>query len=451
MESLSLSYILLVFFYITLVKILPQRLFIILTLIFSLMVYSLIDLNNIFILTSVILINYAGTYLLAKKLPENRSFLSLMIVINLSILVLIKNYINADVSFINNGAHSSRILFGMGCSFYILQCIGHLIDVYYDKDEFQHSLIKYSLYVSFFPQMILGPIERAYYLFDQFDHQKFPNLEEFKAGFSRTVFGLIKKVIVANTLLTILMPFVEAHSSQNSLLLFFLLPFFMVFLYFDFSGNIDFSLGVARMVGIKLNENFDNPLLSRGYIEFFNRWNISFTNWLKDYVLPSLIKLFGNKQFIIFITIGLLSGLWHQTTINFTIWGMIIGLLLVLDHYFIKNLQSDLLKRILSILLGGFTVPFFVFSDFNDSLALYKSLCSNIMILPKMEGHLSISHGISFIFLVLVFLVEYRGKRDLNEFLPKSKVFKNITLLIVFVLIMVFLTDDGQINAYNRF
>ena len=222
-------------------------------------------------------------------------------------------------------APAPGILLPVGLSFYLFQSMSYAIDVYRGRIERETSFIRHAVFVSFFPRLLAGPIERAGNLLPQL--RKTPRLrtDDVTEGLSLFVVGLFKKVALADYLAIYVNKVYDAPGEFQSPALILATFLFGWRIYFDFSGYTDMARGVARMMGIRLMLNFNNPYLATSLGDFWARWHISLSSWFKDYVY---IPLGGNRRGVfntyrnMFLTM-VISGLWHGAAWTFVIWGAV--------------------------------------------------------------------------------------------------------------------------------
>lgn len=291
------------------------------------------------------------SWCLSRLLALRKSKFTLTLSILPSILFLIfAKYQNFfPVSFF-----SSKLIFPIGISFYTLKIISCHIEIYRGKIE-APSLCDYILYVSLFTQILSGPVMRINDFIPQISASKF-NSSEARLGAFMITTGLFKKLLVANIASEYVNKVHENISGVPSLGLWIGAFLYAFELYADFSGYSDISNGVMKILGIKLPANFNTPYFAHGFRDFWNRWHISFSSWLRDYIY---IPLGGNKRsefrrFMNVIITFIASGLWHGTGINFIVWGIAHGLLVYLSGK-IKLLQNSLITFLLVVFLW---VPF---------------------------------------------------------------------------------------------
>ncbi len=243
---------------------------------------------------------------------------------------------------ISSAAPRLNLVLPVGISFYTFQTLSYVIDVYRGKFEAEKHFGYYALFVSFFPQLVAGPIERPENLLPQLRAGVGFSRENTRAGLVRMTLGYFKKVAVADMLASCVERVYSAPAEQTALSVFLATALFAVQIYCDFSGYSDIAVGTARLMGIRLSENFRRPYFAVGIREFWERWHISLSGWLRDYLY---IALGGNRkgkartQFNILI-VFLASGLWHGANLTFVVWGLLHGIARVFE-----NLCDPLLKR----------------------------------------------------------------------------------------------------------
>lgn len=267
----------------------------------------------------------------------------------------------------------------LGISYYTFQTVGYLADVYHKKFTAEHNFITYSLFVSFFPQITSGPIGRAGSLLPQLTGR-------YRFDYARTVsalrlmlVGFFKKIAVADMLAMYLNVVYADVTSQNGLTLFFMPLCYMFWLYCDFSGYSDIALGSARLFGIDLIQNFDTPFFSRSVQEFWRRWHVSLSSWLRDYVYFPLggSRCSHFRHYANLLITFMLSGLWHGAGPTFLVWGALFAVFQLgeaLLHQFYKKppLNQPRWKRILKTAgtywLVSFSFIFFRAATLGDAL-----------------------------------------------------------------------------------
>ena len=281
-----------------------------------------------------ILLTYVHGLLMDKYPKQKKLFLISSIVISSGLLVVFK-YTDFIISNINMVLHSNidlvKLSLPIGISFYTFQMISYIIDVYRGEAKVQKSFLKLATYVALFPQLIAGPIVRYTTIEDELDNRKY-SFDNFSNGVRRFVIGLSKKILVANVLASAISSF---STSQEKTVLFYWIYGLAnaLQIYFDFSGYSDMAIGLGKMLGFNFPENFNYPYISKSVTEFWRRWHITLGTWFKDYIY---IPLGGNRVGKIkwlrnILIVWFLTGLWHGAAWNFILWGVLYGVLLVIE------------------------------------------------------------------------------------------------------------------------
>jgi len=215
------------------------------------------------------------------------------------------------------------IILPVGISFYTFQTLSYTIDVYRNQLKPTSNIINFAAYVAFFPQLVAGPIERAKQLLPQFSRKRIFNEEQAISGLHLILWGLFKKVVIADSCATYVNAIFDNYQEHNSLTLLLGAVYFAFQIYGDFSGYSDIAIGTARLFGFDLMRNFKYPYFSRDIAEFWRRWHISLSTWFRDYLYIPLGGSRGSRGqqlrnvFIIF----LVSGFWHGANWTFIVWG----------------------------------------------------------------------------------------------------------------------------------
>lgn len=248
----------------------------------------------------------------------------------------------------------------VGLSFYTFQTMAYVIDVYRGEIGAEKQPVSYALFVSFFPQLVAGPIERAGNLLGQLKQKHTGNLTDLLNGFWLILRGFYKKIVVADCLAVYVDKVYAAPGEAGGIGAVLGTVFFAVQIYCDFSGYTDIARGAARMMGIRLMENFRHPYRAVSIRDFWKRWHISLTRWFTDYVY---IPLGGNrkglaKQCRNVLVVFLLSGFWHGASWNFVVWGLIHGIYMVAAVCCSRIRKNK--KRILHPVAGWIVTMFLV-------------------------------------------------------------------------------------------
>ncbi|MHB8078534.1 MAG: MBOAT family O-acyltransferase [Candidatus Krumholzibacteriia bacterium] len=221
-----------------------------------------------------------------------------------------------------------RLILPLGISFYTLQVLSYPLGIYYRRIEPTRRVVEFFAFVCFFPLLIAGPIERAGRLLPQFLQPRALDQAQIRDGLRQILNGFIKKVVIADNLAPHVQAIFADPSQRDGATLFIGAVFFAFQVYCDFSGYSDIAIGVARLFGFSVMQNFHFPYFSRDIGEFWRRWHISLSTWLRDYVFFPLGAGYGSRPRQIFnvLVTFLVSGLWHGANWTFVLWGAINGL-----------------------------------------------------------------------------------------------------------------------------
>jgi D-alanyl-lipoteichoic acid acyltransferase DltB (MBOAT superfamily) len=290
---------------------------------------------------------------------KQRMMLTVGLLLNFGILVYLK-YVDWAIAYINlfRLSHFGRtdfipfrnLLLPLGISFYTFQTMGYLIDIYYGKYEREHNLFKFALYVSFFPQIIQGPISRFGDLAGELYKEVTFDFTRIKSGFYRIMWGLFKKLVIADRLAAYVSDTIAQRETYRGLYILLAVFFYSMQIYGDFSGGIDVALGVAEMFGVKLHENFERPFFSKSISEYWQRWHITLGTWFKDYIfyplslnkgiirLGKAVRETGDKTgrmasfrqvlgkripiYIPMFIVWAATGMWHGSQNRYVVWGL---------------------------------------------------------------------------------------------------------------------------------
>lgn len=303
-----------------------------------------------FLMIGEIFIAYVGARYLEKH--RKNSILVSLLAIHIGALGLFK-YSDFTINNINQIFGSKipllKLALPIGISFYTFQIISYVVDVYRGKVKAQKSFLKLATYVSLFPQLIAGPIVRYETIEKELDSRT-SNFENFAYGVRRFVIGLGKKVLIANMLGELCDVF--STTNEKSILFYWIFAIsYSLQIYFDFSAYSDMAIGLGRMFGFHFLENFNYPYISKSITEFWRRWHMSLSSWFRDYVY---IPLGGNRKETIILVrnifiVWALTGIWHGANWTFVIWGLMFGIMLIIEKLFLtKHLEKmpSILQRI---------------------------------------------------------------------------------------------------------
>ena len=358
-----------------------------------------------------------------------------------------------------------NIILPVGISFYTFQALSYLIDVYRGKLKACDRFVKISLYISFFPQLVAGPIVRASDFLPQLEEDRPMNRENLVEGLQIFLFGLIKKIVIADRLAVCVDAVFASPASYSGLSLFLAVVAYSMQIYCDFSGYSDMAIGVAKTFGYDLCKNFDMPYLSKNPTEFWKRWHISLSSWLKDYLY---ISLGGNRRGKLRTKINLmltmvLGGLWHGANWQMVLWGALHGGALVAHKSFREQIDKanlhvsgKVLKTVVSALS---TIGMYLFTCLCWVFFRAQSFPDAITILTRIfTGAVGIRYYFVFTFIFAAVIIAatvigavrnhghgYYPILDLSKFWPK------VVLILVILLTLMFFYAGDTAFIYFQF
>lgn len=334
----------------------------------SLVFYAWGEPRYVFLLLILAVIGYILSRLIdiSVRKEAKRFFLSADIFINIGTLIFFK-FADTAINNINTitGAGIGAIGLPLGLSFYIFQSVSYAADVYSGKVRAQKSIMNYLMYITMFPQLVAGPIVRYSDIEEQITRRK-TTFESFSNGALTFVCGLVKKTILANSLGTAVSVLLDVDSRMFSTASAWLGIFMYTFqIYFDFSGYSDMATGLGKMLGFKFPQNFNYPYFSTSITDFWRRWHMTLGRFFRDYVY---IPLGGNRYHHLrnIMIVWILTGIWHGAGLNFLMWGVYYGILLIAE----KKLLAGIINKTPYIFRMIFTFAAVVFGwsifYFND-------------------------------------------------------------------------------------
>ena len=426
-------------------------------LIFSIIFYMYGEPKYVILMLVEILVAYFGALLIDKY--KSKEIFLITIIIHIGLLCVFK-YTDLFITTINSIFKSNINLFNIalpiGISFYTFQILSYVIDVYRGKVKVQKNILKLATYVSLFPQLIAGPIVRYETICDELDNRD-ETIEKFSLGTRRFIIGLAKKVLIANMLGELCTKF--SLVDERSVLFYWIFAIsYMLQVYFDFSAYSDMAIGLGKMFGFTFLENFNYPFISKSITEFWRRWHISLSSWFKDYVYIPLggsrkgtLKLVRNILIVWFLT-----GIWHGAAYNFIIWGLFIGVFLVIEKLWLSKYISKLPKFLRNIyVLFIIMISFILFNagSINEAFfnikglfGLNKEVFINNYTIYYLKSYL--------IVLIIAIFGATPLFKNIVEKLRKNKTINNlinvlepIFLIILLLLVTAYLID----SSYNPF
>ena len=437
----------------------PKKYKNIILLIASLLFYFYGEPKYVFLMIAEIIIAYIGAILIDKYKNQSKNILITTLFIHVFLLIIFK-YTDFIIQTINDISNANikllNIALPIGISFYTFQIISYLIDVYNGKVKVQKNIINLATYVSLFPQLVAGPIVRYQTVEKELD-DRVHSFNNFAYGIRRFSIGLAKKVLIANALGELC---TKAFVLNETTIIFYWIfgISYMLQLYFDFSAYSDMAIGLGRIFGFHFPENFNYPYISKSITEFWRRWHISLSTWFKDYVY---IPLGGNrdgkyKQIRNILIVWLLTGIWHGANWTFLIWGLLFGIILIIEKIFLNKFMEKLpsfIRRIYVLFIV--MILFIIFNSDNMSVAL-----TNIKGLFGMNGEVFINdYTLHYLksYLPLLIIASFGATpfiKTLIDKLRKNKYVNNIINIlepILIVIILIVVTSYLIDNSYNPF
>jgi len=414
----------------------------------SYLFYGWWDWRFLFLVIFNSLVDYSvGLGLLNQNnLTKRKILLYISLIINIGILCFFKyfnffieNFIDAfNFLGVPINANTLNIILPIGISFYTLKTLSYTIDVYNEKLLPTKDITAYLAFVSFFPQILAGPIERAINLLPQFYSRRVFDYSNAVDGLKQILWGLFKKIVIADNCAIYANIIFDNSSDYSGSTLAVGVLFFAFQIYCDFSGYSDMAIGVARLFGFNTMQNFAFPYFSRDITEFWRRWHISLSNWLRDYIFLPLAysgtrklsqkKYFGvrSDRIVYFYAVTvtfLICGLWHGANWTFVIWGSVFCFYLISAnlsknsvnnfYLFLRMKKDSKVRKFVDIFITFhlvlFAWVFFRAENVGQAIGyLSKILSTSIFAKPYFEGR---NDSFPIILLILIFaIIEWYGK-----------------------------------------
>lgn len=417
----------------------------------------------------------AGYHMSNSNDPKRRKALLLLsLVTNLGILGFFKyynffvdNFVSAFTLFgLKLNVTTLKIILPVGISFYTFQSLSYTIDIYRGKLSAIKDPVVYFAFISFFPQLVAGPIERATNLVPQVMQPRVFDYNQVRDGLRQVLWGLFKKIVVADNCATFVNQVFEHHAQYNGFSVAIGVAVFAFQIYCDFSGYSDIAIGSAHMLGFNLMRNFHYPYFSRDVAEFWRRWHISLTTWFRDYVYIPLGGSKGSQWQSLRNTmfVFLISGFWHGANWTFIIWGALNAIFYVplfLTGAHRRNIEivaysralpsiKELLQMLLTFLLICITWVFFRSRNVDEAFSILghfnpqKFATGQTVDLP----------GLSFVMVAILLLVEWIQRRNRHGLYfddYRMKTALRWTIYIVIVLVIFLFRGDQQKFIYFDF
>ena len=415
-----------------------------------------------------------GNYDLNTEERKRKFILLLVTFINLGLLGLFK-YFNffaeSAVELFNAvGFKADRVtlsvILPLGISFYTFQTLGYTIDIYRTKYKPTKDVIAFFSFVSFFPLLLAGPIERGDTLLPQFFKKKEFEYEQAVNGMRQILWGVFKKVVIADNCAVFANQIFKNYETQPVTVLIMGILYFAFQIYGDFSGYSDIAIGSAKLLGFNLTTNFKTPYFSRDIAEFWRRWHISLSNWLRDYLFIPLNVQFRNLKIwggIIAVLITfLLCGLWHGANLTFIVWGGLNGIYfipLIISHGSGKNVNivaegklfpsvKEIIQIVTTFSITSFAWVFFKASNIREGIKYINGIFSHEFF--PVNNNLFPGY---MIFLLIIFFSSEWYLFRYDDFEERFSNFKSVLRHSIYALtlILIFLYMQNEASAFIYF
>ena len=415
------------------------------------------------LLSAVVDFNLSNWIYAAKTKRKKNLILIFSILINLGLLFYFK-YTNFFIEIINElklgEVQPLHLILPIGISFYTFENLSYTIDVYRGKFKPVQSFLDYCFFLSFFPKLVMGPIVRASDFIPQIRKDIYISNHDIARGMYLILGGLFKKVVISDYIYVNYVQYIFDDPSRHSGIECLLGVYgYAMVIYCDFSGYSDMAIGMAKWMGFTINENFDSPYQSSSITEFWRRWHISLSSWLKDYLY---ISLGGNRagkvrQYFNLMITMLLGGLWHGASFNFVVWGGMHGIALAIDKLRLSLLTrfnnqrfNSKFWKVLGVIITFhfvcFCWIFFKASTFHDAGVIISQILFNFDI-AAFTPMLS-AYGTVFTIMLLGYIIHFIPKSYqffTEKFLAKTSLLSRVAILLVFLWVIIQVKQADQV------
>jgi len=434
--------------------------------------YAWWDWRFLFLLMASSVLNFfLGIYIEKTENDKHRQFLVFLSLLQgLGGLLLFKYFdfftaslVDALAVFdISLNINILSLILPLGISFYTFRTISYILDINSGKIEPTRDMVVFCTYVSFFPSLLAGPIDRADLVIPQLQKRRTFDQVQAIEGIRKILGGVFKKVVIADNCSIYVSEIFSNYDELGGITLMLGAFYFIIQIYCDFSGYTDIAIGFSGLIGLRITKNFDFPFFAQNIAEFWQKWHISLTSWLTDYVytpLSFIFRRYGKKGVILAISINfLLVGLWHGANWTFVVFGLIHGCFFIplvlrgtmeVKHKIDENNVLPTLKQFLNM-VGTFSLVMFTAIVFRaDTLTVAVDyifqLFSNI---PQFE----LEYANMLLLLIPLMVVEWYARLGVNVLAHANPVLRRVTYLIVLLLVLdSFYTTDTAQFIYFRF
>lgn len=450
----------------------PHKFRWVLLLIANIFFYGCFDVKYLFVLLAITIVSYVtGIWLEEKK--KTTLFLSVFILL---IPLAICKYLNFSIYSVQKvlslisvpmESHTLKLIMPVGISFYTFEAISYVCDVKNRKISAEKNFLKYLLFISFFPNITSGPIERAGDFIPQINKEKEFNYEKTVYGLRLLLLGMMKKYVCADIMVKYINNVFDNVIGFKGTVFIIAIFMYTFQIYFDFSGYTDMARAVATLLGFDLRENFIRPYFAKSIKDFWGRWHISLSTWLRDYVY---IPLGGNRKGKLRKNINLIitffvSGLWHGASFTFIVWGLIHGVCQVVESEIserisikknsITSLVVDGLRILITFCIVAFAWMFFRANSLAECVYIMKNMLSGGTILGAFQSMgmtklsiVKVALGIMFVMGLDLLSVK---KDILNEMSKWPVIIRWATYVCISVLVIAIKVHEGTNASFIYF
>lgn len=392
------------------------------------------------------------TYLLGLRIEQtDAKKQKVYLGVGISGLVVFLGYFKYTNFFISSFAEifgkdfiALNIMLPIGISFYTFSAIAYLLDVYWKRYDAERDFVNFALYISFFPKLTSGPIVRGREFFPQVRNYVGLNWTNLSAGIQIFVFGLFKKIVLADRLSVFVDDVYFSPAAYNTGTVILAVISYSLQIYFDFSGYSDMAIGISKILGFDFSKNFNLPYLSKNVSEFWKRWHISLSSWFQEYLYIPLggSRKSNTRTYINLLLVMLISGLWHGVGVTFIVWGLLHGCASCIHRLWrtSKKKKCGTLWNLVSAVLTYVTVALlwipFRAESFEKAMLILKQM---------FNVHSGISQPYTWSFFAILVLAvasivtfvraRRRGESEVNGFYPVMDLTKIPSLVVFFVFV----------------
>ncbi|MDO4965228.1 MAG: MBOAT family O-acyltransferase [Lachnospiraceae bacterium] len=429
--------------------------------------YISFDAKCITVLIYIIVISYLFGLLISKNLEGKirKLYFILSLIFTIMPLFLFK-YLNFAIysvqkvmSFtgISPDEHTLKLLMPVGISFYTFEAISYICDIKSGKIKAESNIFKYAIFVSFFPNITSGPIERAGSFIEQINKEKTFSYDMASYAMRLMLLGMLKKYVCADLMVKYISNVFDNVIGFSGVVFIIATVMYTFQIYFDFSGYTDMARAVAMLLGFELRENFNKPYFASGIKDFWSRWHISLSNWLRDYIY---IPLGGNrkgkfrKNLNLIITF-LVSGLWHGASFTFIVWGLIHGLAQCVEGLIpYKRENGFTVKKVVRVIctfcVVSFAWMFFRANSLAECVYIIKNMFLGGSILGAFQSMGMTKMSIVKVLVCILFVMIYdffSRNRDLLKDMSKLPIISRWAIYVLVTVIVVVIKVHEGTNA----